>query len=853
MQLSDVSADSCDAKLNLFCETVSIMSDYSEHDMYTVRSLVGICMQAGDIATRELVLHKVFGEILPNLFRSYTSVTPSMTSSGTNDASMAPISAAILEVLSLLSNILPVLSPATVRKFYFQSTTTSTNNIQAIEKVEEFSLLTLLKALPLPRLDLSSIKVDNINDIDMRDEEYMLVLNEMVGFRQKHAVHVQLCRVISSAASYVGDTTVAEFILPAVDSFFAFFVDTYSVLPVQCDEMSFAFDIGVELFVPLAQLVGPEALATAVPNLNPRLEMWLHSAASGAVGKSPPLPNNILPVESPVETNDSNTTSPGLGFFNWLSSSTKDNVSGNVNSSSNAQSNKKSTMALMTTSVNDSVHIITPRRPQIVIARTLSSDEGSADSDVPFTPPGINAIRDSSSHHDQATERELNTLETPNYINDVSDPVTVFSAGNTPKRVDYAKGRKLNDFTDRSLSNNKPGNSVSTIRKFKLLSSPISDGNAAFSFREATKQRLRRTSVGSLILGAKSPSKYGDMVVREDDERFMDSNAVDKIHSELAWLLAGHGRWRIDKDPKDNHHMLGGISPVIAHTAISMKDSPRPAEAVNQKSYQQKMNMPKKVVPAAQMSMTTPKITVDSASEAVSIFSLKMCQETSWYAHDSFSAVTTLTTNLTESLLVGGCKSGMIKIWSLNSNPICKVSSYNSQTQPIITTHFTRSGSHIVSCDGSIHVWNIETSKTLAKYNRYDGMKYSHAATISPRQGAYADIGSHGDDQLIACFASYLTHFDLRCSSSHALKPISEWMLTFPSNSQQPFQSSSLPDSFTLICSVSHEQYTCVGATNGFIWILDRRTGRIISSCHAHDGPVVKVLCCAFLAIYTYT
>jgi hypothetical protein len=33
--------------------------------------------------------------------------------------------------------------------------------------------------------------------------------------------------------------------------------------------------------MPLVQLVGAEAFYTAVPNLNPRLEMWLLSIGSG--------------------------------------------------------------------------------------------------------------------------------------------------------------------------------------------------------------------------------------------------------------------------------------------------------------------------------------------------------------------------------------------------------------------------------------------------------------------------------------------------------------------------------------------------------------------------------------------
>jgi hypothetical protein len=349
------------------------------------------------------------------------------------------------------------------------------------------------------------------------------------------------------------------------------------------------------------------------------------------------------------------------------------------------------------------------------------------------------------------------------------------------------------------------------------------------------------------LLGNQSHNKsrdgLTDEALEEEDESNADSNVSERLRTDTAWLLGGSGRWKIDKQGLSSHgnttnNTTNVTIPVTSQTANkdkldpNMKNINLPVKAVTNK----------KITPAAQMSMTSPKISVDSASEAVSIFSLKMIEESSWYFHESFSPVTNMIVNQTESLLIGGSKSGMIKIYSLNSHPVCKVGIYNVHSSPIVSTSFTRNGAHVASCDGSIYVWDIETSKTLARHVRFDQLKYTHSSAVSPRNGILSDIGVHGDDQIVACAGCTLAHFDFRVSTMHSLRPLSEWMLQQPTISNFNNSTVSNNEQCVLSCTASHELYTCVGSLTGMIWILDRRTGRTLFCCQAHDGPIIKVL-----------
>jgi hypothetical protein len=80
------------------------------------------------------------------------------------------------------------------------------------------------------------------------------------------------------------------------------------------------FELGAALFLPLAQLTGPELFHTAVPNLNPRLEMWLLSIGSGGIRTSPPLPSNIFPEVVQTNNDDKNKK---VGLFDWISGRSK--------------------------------------------------------------------------------------------------------------------------------------------------------------------------------------------------------------------------------------------------------------------------------------------------------------------------------------------------------------------------------------------------------------------------------------------------------------------------------------------------------------------------------------------------
>ena len=50
-----------------------------------------------------------------------------------------------------------------------------------------------------------------------------------------------------------------EYVLPSLDAFFATFVEVFGTVPIESVTMGKAFELGAELFLPLAQFVGPES------------------------------------------------------------------------------------------------------------------------------------------------------------------------------------------------------------------------------------------------------------------------------------------------------------------------------------------------------------------------------------------------------------------------------------------------------------------------------------------------------------------------------------------------------------------------------------------------------------------
>ena len=284
-------------------EIIDALSTYDAQHMYAVRALEGICSQAGVLATVELVL--------PHLMQNICLHVEKLVSASPIVSTQA--NACILELMQTIFTILPQLSPTVV-----------VNTFLTRQK-SGFCLLNLLLTVPIPRCHLLQKKI-SISIVTNEDGVLLgqsnTDFNELLQFFRSYRAFLEICRMVTTLAVHVGAALALEHIVPVVDKFFGNFVSTFSGLPVMSAAMSHAFNIGVQLFIPLVQLIGPEAFSTAAANINPRLEMWLMSSASGIIGRSPPLPSNILPeVVSESEKKIENRESRVAKFFQWMSPS----------------------------------------------------------------------------------------------------------------------------------------------------------------------------------------------------------------------------------------------------------------------------------------------------------------------------------------------------------------------------------------------------------------------------------------------------------------------------------------------------------------------------------------------------
>jgi hypothetical protein len=73
------------------------------------------------------------------------------------------------------------------------------------------------------------------------------------------------------------------------------------------------------------------------------------------------------------------------------------------------------------------------------------------------------------------------------------------------------------------------------------------------------------------------------------------------------------------------------------------------------------------------------------------------------------------------------------------------------------------------------------------------------------------------------------------------MQPLSEWNIPPLPIVQSNFISSNISEPLQLTCACSNDSYIFVGSQGGGLWILDIKTGKVLNSWQAHDGPILKV------------
>ena len=895
--------------------------------MYVVRSIVGIASQLGNVAISETILPKIFYDLLPLLLSSIITLNAELVENVSDvkkksifstiipvnqKPSITPLLAALLEIISLLQGLLPLLSPESIQHYFFHYTMKSSSflsqQLPPYNSDSDVSLLMLLERLPLPIM----LKTDNQTQYDSDDsydsevnlEHSQHQISACIEYRQRCNTHIELCKLIANSSTYAGSSTTIDCVLPAIDKFFNQFVNIYDSFDPQSDEMSFAFEIGVELFMPLVQLVGPEGFHTSVPSLNPRLEMWLVSCASGEVGRSPPLPSNIRPATQATEIEEDITPVKDKGFFSWLTSK---NTTATPTITSITSSGKDDTIATSTPS-----SFFSPSK--FFSGNDNNSNNNNNNNKEEFsilqkTPKyQENEKNKTNYYHSSSSSNNNNNHNNINHNDDDNDleelPYTPVTKVRRPSRSISTGLSNINISLSPLGSEKSPEPlfrrpSVSGVFK-KLDISRWNEYQSRRSCLDIAKSQFqigRHTQRRPTVTGSSLPIP-SILSGRKDDREDEDEEVIDSFYRDNSWLLGGHGRWNLMKDSRVNSGnnisstttLTSTSSPLskgIGNNLSSMMSMGSPDLTGSKNGPGQKA--PKKLGPAAQISMTSPKVAVDTASEATSVFALKMQNKFSWNFDDpsdnhffqgsnynnnhnnnnssssssptSSVGVTLLLPHPTESFFLGGSRDGMIKIWSLNSNPVRLLSSFSEHNSSITSAGYMKNGTQVVSCDGNIHVWDIETSKilssvsssSLSSITSNDQEKFSFINVVSPRIGISPDMGLHGDNQIVTCCNSVLSHYDFRQNSY--LKPISEWRMLISAQMAATISSNSSDLlSVQLTCSASHDEYVCTGSSAGSIWIIDRRTGKPLHMWQAHDTAVIKVTTiCLFIYLFVST
>lgn len=1002
---------------------IKLNTEYDPQNMYVVRALTSISMTIGELCTAELVLAKIFHVILPNLENLLLQMA------GTDDlSSAASVYAAILEVLQVLSSILPKLSPETVLEYYLQASKVS-HGAGGTVSIQQLLLM-------IPWFIPKSVTLgcdDSEEDIDSFE-----ALQEWVDYNRQCLVHRECSKLLVSCCMCVGADTTSELVLPAINKYFSDFVSVYSrkhksgkpIVDIEGKIMFLGFQMGAELFVPLVQLVGAEMFYTVVPNLNPRLEMWLISINSGLVCRTPPLPSNILPEVVDISDRPNQDAKQKKGFFNWLSNKLSSDeaqadhcdsleageTGGNVEHSStstpalssvtrkrlNYVSNRAEAnelgggdMSLDSAIMLQEFAIQMDRQSSLLMSarlkgaisdselKTLAKDGGergtqeSADkdgkeptskgADMSISPNANNVLQnyasdvicdnikhshvnlvdmedppsppvsevdievvemvyaaDREAHTGGERESELESRDSSSSIDAVSSemisscthPPTVtlltsLLARSSVITTSPTKIIKCENINGVGTGNLSTGGHAGRLHSRSILpTSFLNHQNADESSNASSHGHGRsHSNAGGISVSIANTNNLGSTSAEEQIRE-------DIYFDDLTLLLAGSaGRWNITKEVELNNPRTSPIvlsnSPTVnskynnsSHHATGGAASSRSpfhggGGSVAHAANHSLKNREK--FPSASVSLTAPRITLNVASEAVSSFDLGLHTNSQFAVEESVqSRIGCVAVNTVESLLLSTSRSG-VKLWSLNSQPLRLVSSYNHHSYIPFCADFLRDGSCVMTCDGSISIWDVETQKTLVVMGHSHPNPSSsgsgviaapsfsnipsHSASgaqahtmnadniyntnllekccfsyveggVSPRNGISPGLNSHGDNQIMGCYNMNVAFFDVRLPNhtnslqiQKPLRSVAEWKLPLALTSAHPNTSVTAGvtaavsgnTSANITCATSFEHYVVSGSSNGGIYVVDRRSGRLLYDAHGHDSSIVKL------------
>lgn len=900
MNLNDEGNDNDATKLNQVVDSIdNYLYEETSRDtqnLTIVNTLIDMSSRLGELVCSELILLRIFDEILPSLEHAF--IIPIQS---------PPTIAALIEIIQLLNGLFPNLSNETIFKYCIQGVNNSKGGY------------TLPKLLAKISFNPSwSVRDDILDNRDLCDIDVYLDSD------RKSTLMLNLVRLVVTASMFIGPVYAMEYVLPYANQFFVNFIENFQNQNVESFVMEKAFEIASELYQPLLQLSGSK-FHSIVTSINPRLEEWLQSFgsvnspfANGCRRTSPPLPSSILPIQVATTNIPQVEQKKSRKYlFSKLLPSSRKQLTRNRESTtslSSLSSQSKVADSLKTknidstkqineeanqqdkTSEADSPDLSPVARNALLSAKRMpKSYKKTPFTDGLFSPISammpISTVDSVQSY--QSTEGMELQVQGANFMSPLASRVLEFEkveeaideieiedndVGTADEITTLEGSLEIDKDTD---PNDDDDEGLSNIREVNT----VPDGNIE-QYHSALSITIPSLFMTEFISGniAANDLNGGKLKSTIKIKTDIDGDQDDQYYNDLTWLMSGishrvatqstSGR----QDSVSTQSIATDVSNTPSNTSSynSTTSYTKNAQSlfsrfgtsktstsvpVSQKSEKSSLG-----VPAVQLSMTSPKINIDTASESASYFNFNMNILTSWKADESsvtsigqnvsyssqlpnYSAATnalqlvtskpikTLVVHPSESLVLS-CSSSGSKIWSLNCHPVKLSALYpNTSTTIPFTCNFLGSGTHFATCDGSIALWDVESSRIISYIGGSEQTQtpFHTMAVIPSRYGISPSINPCGDNQILTSSNGFtLSHYDFRSASlANNMKCISEISLPSPITT--------LTDVHSIVSLASHEHYIYAGSNFGNLFLIDRRMGSVIGTWQGHDTNVVKL------------
>jgi len=173
-----------------------------------------------------------------------------------------------------------------------------------------------------------------------------------------------------------------------------------------------------------------------------------------------------------------------------------------------------------------------------------------------------------------------------------------------------------------------------------------------------------------------------------------------------------------------------------------------------------------------------------------------------------------------ENSFLSGSKDRTVRLWSIRNigegeNSVVAQSVYTGHRKGVFSVNYQESQGQVISCDGTVHLWDPFVCSTVSEYEGGRGVTYCALRPLPAPSFLMAAATTEGLVRVLDTRTNSVGA-DLRVSYGAA--------------------------GFVRSLSVSgNGNQLAVGHSSGYISIMDLRTGRLKNGFKAHDGEVLTL------------